>query len=106
MGDIQKEFLETKKFQAARTERTEHVFEKDKVIGTPVKIMRTGKNDPEEGWHIVGVYFEDNLNELKVSYIKVRRLDEENPRGGLEKTVGLESLIELNPEIKSLFYGS
>jgi len=106
MVDIQKEFLETKKFQATRTERTEHVFEKDKVIGTPVKVMRSGKNDPEEGWHIVGVYFEDNLNQLKVSYVKVRRLDEKNPRGGIEKTVRLESLIKLNPEIKSLFYGS
>jgi len=41
-----------------------------------------------------------------VSYVKVRRLDEENPRGGLEKTVRLESLIKLNPELKALFYGS
>jgi len=106
VNGIQKEFLETKTFQANRTERTEHVFEEDKVIGRPVKIMRTGKKDPEEGWQIVGVYFESNLDKLKVSFIKVRRPDEENPRKGLEKTVQLESLIKLNPEIKSLFYDS
>ena len=104
--DIQKAFLETKIFQATRKERTEHVFEKDKVIGTPVKVMRTGKKDPEEGWHIVGVYFENDEDKLNVSFIKVRRPEEANPREGLEKTVRLESLIELNPEIKSLFYDS
>ncbi len=106
MNDIQKKFLETNQFQATGTEPGEHVFEKNKVIGTPVKIMRTGKDEPEEGWHIVGVYFANNMNKLKVNFVKVRKADKEDPQKGLEKTVRLQRLIELNPEIKSLISDS
>ncbi len=106
MNDIKKEFLETKKFEAAGTELSEHVFDKNKVIGTSVKVMRTGKDEPEEGWHIVGVYFANDMNKLKVSFVKVRKADKDGPQKGLEKTVRLQTLINLNPEIKSLISDS
>jgi len=102
MNDIQKEFLETTKFQSTGTETIDYAFDKTIVIGTPVKVMRSGKDEPDEGWHIVEVYFPDDLNKLKKTFVKVRKADKEEPKKGLEKMVTFKSLIELNPEIESL----
>ena len=96
--------------QAAITteeEPTGLLFDRDKVIGTPVKVMRTGKPDPDEGWHIAEVLYhafrkgEDKINQPAV---KVRKPDTERPDRGLEKIVPLQSLEKINPEIKFLVF--
>ncbi len=106
MNDIQKEFLETLQFRSKGTKTVDYAFDKTIVIGTPVKVMRSGKDEPDEGWHIVEVYFPDELNKLKKTFVKVRKADKEDPQKGLEKKVRLQSLIKLNPEIKSLLSDS
>jgi len=104
MKNDKPEFLKTTEISKAGTEPIELVYERRKVIGTPVKVMRTGKDEPDEGWHISEVYFQSAKEKIDQPLVKVRKPDKEAPEMGLQKLVPLQILEKINPEIKFLIF--
>ncbi|MFC1813707.1 PilZ domain-containing protein [Thermodesulfobacteriota bacterium] len=104
MENDKPEFLKTIEIPKAGTEPSELVYERRKVIGTPVKVMRTGKDEPDEGWHIAEVYFKKDKGKIDPPLVKVRKPDKEAPEMGLQKLVPLQILEKINPEIKFLIF--
>jgi len=107
MNDAISQFLKTTEFHEL-VEKTEIetfnlAFERKKIIGTPVKVLRTGTLTPEEGWHIATVHFASNTRKTGQHKVTVRKPFKENP-GGLEKVVRWQMLEKINPEIKFLFF--
>lgn len=88
----------------ADKEATHLLFDKRKIIGTPVKVIRTGKEEPEDGWHIDKVYFQHAQEKTGQPVVKVRKPDKGGSGKGLEKIVPLQVLEKINPEIKFLVY--
>jgi len=107
MNDEISQFLKTTEFHeiVAKTEveTLELAFEKKRIIGTPVKVLRTGNPNPEEGWHIALVHFESDAGKTGQPKVTVRKPHKEKP-GGLEKVVRWQMLEKVNPEIKFLFF--
>ena len=66
--------------------------------------MRTGKDKPDEGWHIAEVYFKKDKEKIDQPLVKVRKPDKEEPEKGLQKLVPLQILEKVNPEIKFLIF--
>ncbi|MFC1816502.1 PilZ domain-containing protein [Thermodesulfobacteriota bacterium] len=106
MNNIKSEFLKTTEYPRFGTEASQLLFEKRKVVGAPVKVMRTGKELPDEGWHIVEVYSETDKNNVKQTLVKVCKPNKENLKKGLKKIVPLKILERTNPEIKFLLFES
>lgn len=98
------EFITTTGIPKAETESTGLVYERKKVIGTPVKVMRTGKDEPDEGWHIEEIYYKKDKEKIRQPLVKVRKPDKEELNKGLEKLVSLQILEKVNPEIKFLVF--
>ena len=109
MLNLKNKYLKTAEYPEAGVEPSELVFERSKIIGTAVKVMRTGQDKPEPGWFIWDVFFRDtDLASKKINRIlvKVRKPDKENPQKGLQKIIPLELLERINPEIKLLIFES
>jgi hypothetical protein len=104
MKNDKPEFLKTTEIPKAGIESAELVYERKKVIGTPVKVMRTGKEEPDEGWHIAEVYFQNAKEKIDQPLVKVRKPDKAAPEMGLQKLVPLQILEKINPEIKFLIF--
>ena len=98
------EFITTTGIPKAETESTGLVYERKKVIGTPVKVMRTGKDEPDEGWHIAEIYYKEDKEKIRQPLVKVRKPDKEKLNKGIEKLVPLQILEKINPEIKFLVF--
>ncbi|MCP3953094.1 MAG: hypothetical protein GY697_12880 [Desulfobacterales bacterium] len=104
MPNIKSNFFKTAEYPKAGPEPSEPVFERSKIIGTTVKVMRTGHDEPDPGWRIVDVYFRNAKKKINRTLIKVQKSDEEAPQKGLQKVVPLELLERINPEIKLLIF--
>ena len=104
MDKYKAEFLKTTKFSKEATEPEVLFYEREKVIGTPVKVMRTGKDEPDEGWHIADIYPQKDKEEINQTFVKVRKPDKEAPEMGLQKLVPLQILEETNPELQFLIF--
>jgi hypothetical protein len=104
MKNNKAEFLKTTEFLKPATEPIELVYERRKVIGTPVKVMRTGRDEPDEGWHIAELFLNKDKEEIKRTLVKVRKPDKEVSNMILEKSVSLENLEKLNPKIKYMIF--
>lgn len=98
------ESIKTTEFLRPAKEPDGLVYEKRKVIGAPVKVRRTGRDDPDEGWHITDISFSKDKKNVTRTFVKVSKPDEEEPNTVLKKTVPLENLEKLNPEIKSMIF--
>ena len=98
------EFLKTTEIPTAETEPTELVYERKKVIGRPVKVMRTGRDEPDEGWHIAQIYYRKDKDNIHRPLVSVRKPDKNESNKGLEKLVSLQILEKINPEIKFLIF--
>ncbi len=107
MNDEISQFLKTTEFQQIVTktdiETLDLAFDRKKIIGTSVKVLRTGKPNPEEGWKIAEVHFESNTGKTGQPKVTVRKSYKDKP-GGLEKIVRWQMLEKINPEIKFLFF--
>jgi hypothetical protein len=66
--------------------------------------MRTGKDHPEQGWHIAEIFFKGGRKRVDQAYVKVRKPDSEDPDRGIEKNVSLTNLKKSNPEINLLLF--
>ena len=106
MTRMKSEFLETIEYPPAEAEPSDLVFERGKVVGTPVRVMRTGQPKPDEGWHIAEIYFKNARGESNRTLVKVRKPAGEGTRKRLQKIVSLRSLEKLNPEIRFLLFES
>ena len=106
MPNLRNEFLKTAEYPKAGVEPSELVFERSKIIGTAVKVMRTGQDKPEPGWFIWDVVFRDTEKKINRILVKVRKPGKENSQKGLQKIVPLELLERINPEIKLLIFES
>jgi hypothetical protein len=104
MPDIKNDFFKTAEYPKASTEPSELVFKRSKIIGTTVKVLRTGRTEPDPGWFISDIYFRDARKKINRTLIKVRKPDEKDPIKGLQKIVPLEQLEQINPEIKFLIF--
>jgi hypothetical protein len=102
-NDITK-FFKTTEFLKTEIEPTELEYEREKIIGTPVKVMRTGKDKPDKGWHVAQVYFQKDKENIDQPFVKVRKPDKEDPKKRFEKIVPLQILEKINPEIKFLIF--
>ena len=100
MKNDKSKFLKTTEIPKTEIEPTKLEYEREKVIGTPVKVMRTGKDEPDKGWHVVQIYFQKDKDKIDQPFAKVRKPDKEDPKKGLEKLVPLQILEKINPEIK------
>ncbi|MFC1858567.1 PilZ domain-containing protein [Thermodesulfobacteriota bacterium] len=98
------EFLKTTEFLQPASEPIELVYERRKVIGTPVKVMRTGRDEPDEGWYITELSFNKDNAKIKRPLVKVRKSDKEVPNMVLEKFVSLDKLEKLNPKVKYMIF--
>ncbi|MFC1857336.1 PilZ domain-containing protein [Thermodesulfobacteriota bacterium] len=98
------EFFKTTEFFKPATQPIELVYERKKVIGTPVKVMRTGRDEPDEGWYIAELSFNRDKGKIKGPLVKVRKPDKEKPDVVLEKFVSLDKLEKLNPKVKYLIF--
>ena len=106
MTKARKEFLKTIEYPPAESEPSDLVFERGKVIGAPVKVMRTGRDKPDSGWHIVEVYFKNSRENLNQTLVKVNKAARSDSEKGLQKIVPLKSLEKINPEIRFLLFES
>jgi len=106
MKNSQSALLKTWDYPLAGTDPSELFFEKGKVIGIPVKVMRTGQAEPDEGWHIAEIHYKASGKDKKQTYVKVLKPSREDNSRGLQKVLPLRSLETLNPEIKLLLYES
>lgn len=106
MQNSESELLKTWDYPLAGTDPSELYFEKGKVIGTPVKVMRTGQAEPDTGWHIAEIHYKSSGTNKKQPFVKVQKPSSEDNRRGLQKMLPLQSLETLNPEIKLLLYES
>jgi len=106
MKNSQSELLKTWDYPIAGTDPSELFFEKGKVIGVPVKVMRTGQAEPDEGWHIAEIHYKAAGKDKKQTYVKVLKPSPEDNSRGLQKVLPLKSLETLNPQIKLLLYES
>ncbi len=106
MKNFKRDFLKTLDYPTAGSDPSELFFEKRKVIGTPVKVMRTGQVEPDEGWQIAEIIYKTSGKNMKQTYIKVIKPNRVDPDRGLQKVLPLKSLEKLNPSIKFLLYES
>lgn len=106
MKNSQSELLKTWDYPLAGTDPSELFFEKGKVIGTPVRVMRTGQAEPDDGWHIAEIHYKAAGKNKKQTFVKVLKPSREDNRRGLQKVLPLKSLETLNPESKLLLYES
>jgi len=106
MKNSESALLKTWDYPIAGTDPSELFFEKGKVIGTPVKVMRTGQAEPDDGWHIAEIHYKAAGKNKKQTYVKVLKPSREDNSRGLQKVLPLKSLETLNPEIKLLLYES
>jgi hypothetical protein len=105
MNNNEANFLKTTQFiKKAAAEPTELVYERRKVVGTPLKVMRTGRDEPDGGWYIAEFSFRKDKEKIGQPLVKVRKPDKEAPEMGIQKLVTLEILEKLNPELKSLIF--
>lgn len=73
---------------------------RSKIIGKPVKVLRTGKKIPEDGWRVAEVHLPGGKEKVDQPLVKVIKPDERHSDKGLEKFVPLHVLEQINPEIK------
>ncbi len=106
MKKSKRELLQTLEYPRAGTDPSELLFETGKVIGTSVKVMRTGQAEAEVGWHISEIYYKSADKNRKQTYVKVIKPGRDNTRKGLQKILPLQSLEKINPEIRLLLYES
>ena len=108
MAEIRNKFFRTGQYSKVDIKPGKIVFEKSKVIGTPVKVMRTGQTEPDPGWFVADVYFRNAKKKTNRVLVKVQKPDQSAPDKGLQKIVSLQQLAAINPEIKLLidFKGS
>ena len=99
MNATERDLLKTLEYPRAGTDPSELFFEKGKVIGTPVRVMRTGQAEPDTGWHIADIYHKTLGGNTKQTYIKVLKPNEADARRGLQKILPLKSLEKINPQI-------
>jgi len=102
--NIKDEFFETAEYPKAGSEPSKPVFERNKIIGTTVMVMRTGHSEPDPGWCIADVYFRNAKKKINRTLIKVQKPDAKDPQKGFQKIVPLEYLERINPEIKFLIF--
>jgi len=98
--------LKTLEYPRAGTDPSELLFETGKVIGTSVKVMRTGQTEADVGWHIAEIYYKSAKKNRKQTYVKVLKPGRDRSRKGLQKILPLQSLEKINPEIRLLLYES
>lgn len=106
MKNFERDLLKTLEYPRAGTDPSELFFEKGKVIGTPVRVMRTGQVEPDEGWHITEILYKSSDRNVKQTYLKVLKPSREDTGRGLQKILPLQNMEELNPQIKLLLYES
>jgi hypothetical protein len=106
MPEIKNEFLKTIEYPKAGIEPSELVFQRGKVIGASVEVMRTGQDKPDTGWYIADVIFRDAKKKINRTLVKVHKPNDEDPQKGLQKIVPLELLERINPEIKFQIFES
>ncbi len=106
MPNLINEFLKTAEYPNAGVEPSELVFERSKIIGTAVKVMRSGKDKPDLGWFISDVIFRDTEKKVNRTLVKVQKPAMKDSQKGLQKIVPLEMLERINPEIKLLIFES
>ena len=104
MPDSKNDFFKTAEYPRAGAEPSSLVYKKSKIIGTEVKVMRTGQAEPDLGWHIAKVYYRDAKKKVNKTLVKVRKANDLGPQKGLQKIVPLELLERINPEIKLLIF--
>lgn len=104
MADMKTEFFKTSEYPRAGSEPSTLVYKENKIIGTEVKVMRTGQVEPDVGWTIAEVYFRDARKKINRTLVKVRKPNDLEPQKGLQKVVPLELLERINPEIKFLIF--
>jgi hypothetical protein len=106
MNNPRRNLLQTLEYPRAGTDPSEIFFEKEKVIGTPVKVLRTGQSEADGGWQITEIYYRSPARSIKQAYVKVLKPNRDDARRGLQKIIPLRSLEEINPEIKLLSFES
>ena len=104
MSDTKIDFFKTAEYPRAGSEPSLLVYEESKLIGTEVKVMRTGQVEPDLGWTITEVFFRDAKKKINRTLVKVRKTKDVDPQKGLQKVVPLELLERINPEIKFLIF--
>lgn len=104
MPDTKTDYFKTAEYPRAGSEPSTLVYKKSKIIGTEVKVMRTGQLEPDLGWYIAEVYFRDARKKINRTLVKVRKPNDVDPQKGLQKVVPLELLERINPEIKFLIF--
>lgn len=111
MNNYKSEFFKTKEVLKSDVKEEKEssvlLFDKEKVLGTPVKVLRTGKDEPEDGWHITKIYirtFQKGEEKIDQAMVKVRKQDKEKSDVILEKGLSLQVLEKINPEIKFLVF--
>jgi len=106
MKNSESDLLKTWDYPLAGTDPSELYFEKGKVIGTPVKVMRTGQAEPDAGWHIAEIHYKSSGRNKTQTFVKVQKPSRDDNSRGLQKILPLKILETLNPEIKLLLYES
>jgi len=106
MQNSESELLKTWDYPLAGTDPSELYFEKGKVIGTPVRVMRTGQAEPDAGWYIAEIHHKSSGKNRTQTFVKVQKPSGADNSRGLQKILPLQSLETLNPEIKLLLYES
>ena len=106
MKNSRRDLLTTLEYPRAGTDPSELLFQKGKVIGTPVRVMRTGRAEPDDGWHIAEIHYKSLENNQMQTFVKVLKPGRADTGRGLQKVLPLENLEKLNPEIRLLLYES
>lgn len=83
---------------------SEVVLDEKGIVGLPVKVARTGRAQPEEGWRIAEVLFRNGRRRIEDTFVKVSRPDPDDPERAMEKNLHLERLQEINPDIRFLVF--